>query len=303
MVTKPRKTATKKTRTKATSGGAGRKTSARKAPKRASAVGKSLVIVESPAKAKTLERYLGPDYTVVASYGHVRDLPAKDGSVRPDEDFAMTYEAEPKASKHLAAIARALKGARNLYLATDPDREGEAIAWHVAEQLGNGSEIRRVLFHEVTKEAVLEAIAHPVAIDDRKVDAQQARRILDRLVGYKVSPLLWKSVKTGLSAGRVQTVALRLLVEREEEIEKFTAEEYWSIEAELEAKEKQFVAKLNKIEGKKPHLRSQDEATAIVNATRDEPFVVSKVTRRERRRRPAARQCSHRSTSWTRSAA
>ncbi len=249
---------------------------------------KKLVVVESPAKARTIGKYLGAGYTVKATVGHLRDLPQRELGVDVDNGFAPKYVTIRGKGKTLAELKKFAKRAGEVFLATDPDREGEAIAWHVADQIGEVATVRRVLFHEITKDAVTAAMQNPLPIDSRKVDAQQARRILDRLVGYKVSPLLWKSVKTGLSAGRVQTVALRLLVEREEEIEKFTAEEYWSIEAELEAKEKQFVAKLNKIEGKKPHLRSQDAATVIVNATSDEPFVVSKVTRRERRRRPAA---------------
>ena len=247
-----------------------------------------LVVVESPAKAKTIGKYLGKNYTVKATVGHLRDLPQRELGVDVDNGFTPKYVTIRGKGKTLAELKKAAKRAGEILLATDPDREGEAIAWHVAEQLGDGATVSRVLFHEITKDAVTEAMQHLTPIDSRKVDAQQARRILDRLVGYKASPLLWKSVKTGLSAGRVQTVALRLLVEREEAIERFKPKEYWSIEAELEAKDKRFTAKLNKIGGKKPQLHSQDEATAVVNAVRGQPFVVSQVTRRERRKRPAA---------------
>jgi len=175
-----------------------------------------VVVVESPAKAKTINGYLGPDYTVLASFGHVRDLPPKDGSVDPEADFAMTWEVAPDSKKHLRAIKDALKDDPALILATDPDREGEAIAWHVAEAAGaDPKRTQRVVFHEITKNAVADAFAHARQIDFDLVNAQQTRRILDRLVGYQVSPLLWKSVRGGLSAGRVQTVAVRLIVERE----------------------------------------------------------------------------------------
>ncbi|MCZ6915300.1 MAG: type I DNA topoisomerase [Gemmatimonadetes bacterium] len=248
----------------------------------------NLVVVESPAKAKTIGKYLGKNYTVKATVGHLRDLPQRELGVDVENGFAPKYVTIRGKGKTLAELKKAAKRSGNVYLATDPDREGEAIAWHVADQLGEGPTVSRVLFHEITKDAVAAAMQRPVPIDERKVDAQQARRILDRLVGYKASPLLWKSVKTGLSAGRVQTVALRLLVEREGEIEKFQPREYWSIEAELEAKNKQFTAKLHKIDGKNPELGSQDEAQAVVDAVNDVPFVVSNVARRERRRRPTA---------------
>ena len=247
-----------------------------------------LVVVESPTKAKTVGKYLGRKYTVKATVGHLRDLPQRKLGVDVDKGFAPEYVTIRGKGKTLQELKRAAKKADQVLLATDPDREGEAIAWHVADQLGDGSKIRRILFHEITKDAVGEAIKHPVAIDNRKVDAQQARRILDRLVGYKASPLLWKSVKTGTSAGRVQTVALRLIVERENEIRAFEATEYWSIEAELEAKKNVFEAKLHKVDGKKPHLPDETSATRVVKDVKGKPFIVSSVTRRKRRKRPQA---------------
>ncbi len=246
------------------------------------------MVVESPTKAKTIGKYLGGGYTVKATVGHIRDLPQRELGVDVDKGFAPKYVTIRGKGKTLAELRRAAKTSSKVFLATDPDREGEAIAWHVAEQIGNGAKVRRVLFHEITKDAVQAAMKHPVKIDDRKVEAQQARRILDRLVGYKASPLLWKSVKTGLSAGRVQTVALRLIVEREEEIRAFKPQEYWTIEALCEAAGKQFTAKLHKIADKKPELHSREAAEAVVRAVKGQPFVVSEVTRKERKKRPPA---------------
>jgi len=254
----------------------------------------TLVVVESPTKAKTVGRYLkalGKEfqgYAVKATVGHLRDLPQRELGVDVDNGFAPKYVTIRGKAKTLSDLKKAAKGASAVLLATDPDREGEAIAWHVADQLGTGSEIRRVLFHEITKEAVKDALRHPVDIDNKKVDAQQARRILDRLVGYKASPLLWKSVKTGLSAGRVQTVALRLIVERENEIRAFKPVEYWSIDAHLNAKRKNFEAKLHKIDGKKPSLTNEAAARKVVKAVQGKPFVVSDVSRRKRRKFAAA---------------
>jgi DNA topoisomerase-1 len=247
-----------------------------------------LVVVESPTKARTIGKYLGSSYTVKATVGHVRDLPQRQLGVDVDKGFQPKYVTIRGKGKTLAELKRAAKDSEAVLLATDPDREGEAIAWHVAEHLGNGSKVRRILFHEITKDAVAEALDHPVDIDSKKVEAQQARRILDRLVGYKASPLLWKSVKTGLSAGRVQTVALRLLVEREGEIRAFEPQEYWSIEAEIEAQKKQFTARLHKIDGHKPKLHSEKDARAVVDAVTGKPFVVTSVERKKRRKRPAA---------------
>jgi DNA topoisomerase I len=247
----------------------------------------ALVVVESPAKAKTIGRYLGRDYTVKATVGHLRDLPQRELGVDVEDGFRPKYVTIRGKGKNLAELKKAAKTSSRVFLATDPDREGEAIAWHVANQLANSIEIHRVLLREITKSAVQDAMSNPGEIDLQKVDAQQARRILDRLVGYKASPLLWKAVKTGLSAGRVQTVALRLLVEREAEIRSFTPTEYWSIEALCRAEDKEFVAKLHKVAGKKPSLGSEAEAQAVVQAVRGVPFVVSEVTRKERRKRPA----------------
>ncbi|MCG8442786.1 MAG: toprim domain-containing protein, partial [Caulobacterales bacterium] len=185
-----------------------------------------VVVVESPAKAKTINKYLGRDYQVLASFGHVRDLPSKDGSVRPDEDFAMEWDVDSAANKRLSEIAAAVKGADHLYLATDPDREGEAISWHVREVLEKKRvlqdvDVHRVVFHEITKKAVLDAIENPREIDPHLVDAYLARRALDYLVGFTLSPVLWRKLPGARSAGRVQSVALRLITEREMEIEAF----------------------------------------------------------------------------------
>src|SRR6202045_4455007 len=199
----------------------------------------NVVVVESPAKAKTINKYLGRDYKVVASYGHVRDLPAKDGSVRPDADFDMSWEVDGKSEKHMKEIAQALRGADRLFLATDPDREGEAISWHVREVLKarralKDVDVKRVVFNEVTRNAVLEAFRHPREIDGELVEAYLARRALDYLVGFTLSPVLWRKLPGSRSAGRVQSVALRLVCEREAEIEAFRAREYWSVEVTLE---------------------------------------------------------------------
>jgi DNA topoisomerase-1 len=201
-------------------------------------MGKALVIVESPAKAKTLNRYLGDDYQVLASYGHVRDLLPKSGAVDTDNDFAMKYEPIEKNIKAVDAIAKALKKLDRLYLATDPDREGEAISWHLYELLKErgvleGKDVQRVVFHEVTKSAIDHSIAHPRKLSMELINAQQARRALDYLVGFNLSPLLWKKIRRGLSAGRVQSPALRMIVEREEEIESFKPREYWTLESDL----------------------------------------------------------------------
>jgi DNA topoisomerase-1 len=250
--------------------------------------GGSLVIVESPTKAKTIGKYLGRGFTVKATVGHIRDLPPRKLGVDVENGFTPEYVTIKEKAKTLAEIKKAAKGAERVLIATDPDREGEAIAWHVASQLGNGGKVRRVLFHEITKDAVSHAIANPLAIDQKKVDAQQARRILDRLVGYKASPLLWKSIKSGLSAGRVQTVALRLICEREDEIRRFVAQEYWTIEADLEQDGQAFQARLHKLDGHKPDIKDEAAARAIVTDAGRLPFVVSDVTRKERRRNPPA---------------
>ena len=217
---------------------------------------KNLVIVESPAKAKTIEKYLGKDFHVLASYGHVRDLVPKEGAVDPDNNFAMKYELIERNQKHVQNISKALKTADTLYLATDPDREGEAISWHLYEQkkkkkLLKDKPVHRVVFHEITKKAVTEAIANPSELAINLINAQQARRALDYLVGFKLSPLLWKKIRRGLSAGRVQSPALRMIVERELEIEAFKTREYWTIDAALTAQEQAFKAKLTHFNGEK----------------------------------------------------
>jgi DNA topoisomerase-1 len=278
-----RATSRASTKTKAAPKSGARK---RAAPLRTRSSSKTLVVVESPAKARTISKYLDSSYSVKATVGHVRDLPQRELGVDVDNGFAPKYVTIRGKGKQLAAIKRSAKEASAVLLATDPDREGEAIAWHVAEQLGNGSKIRRVLFHEITQDAVRDALDNPAAIDEQKVEAQQARRILDRLVGYKASPLLWKAVKRGLSAGRVQTVALRLIVEREQAIRDFKPQEYWSIEAELEAKRKRFTAKLHKVDGKAPALHSEQAAKSVVKAVKGKPFTVSRVERKQRRKRP-----------------
>ena len=244
----------------------------------------ALVIVESPTKAKTIGKYLGSGYTVKATVGHVRDLPQRELGVDVEHGFTPKYVTIKEKAKTLAEIKKAAKQSERVLIATDPDREGEAIAWHVAESLGNGNNVRRVLFHEITKDAVRQALANPLEIDQRKVDAQQARRVLDRLVGYKTSPLLWKSIKTGLSAGRVQTVALRLICEREDEIRGFVPQEYWTVEADLEKDGQPFQARLHKLDGRKPEIKDAAAAEAIVVDARKLPFRVTTVDKGERRR-------------------
>ncbi|HMA01310.1 MAG: type I DNA topoisomerase [Gemmatimonas sp.] len=253
--------------------------------------GKSLVIVESPAKAKTIGKYLGNDYRVRATVGHVRDLPEKGLGIDIEHGFAPKYVPVPGKEKTLAELRGAAKVASHVYIATDPDREGEAIAWHVAETIKQkGSPTpERVLFHEITSDAVHQAIANAGVIDEKKVHAQQARRVLDRLVGYKASPLLWKTVRKGLSAGRVQTVALRLIVEREREIRAFKPVEYWSVEALLEKDGQRFTARLHQVNGKKTELSNERQTMDVVNAVKSrETFQVTDLRRRERRKNPQA---------------
>src|SRR5688572_8626830 len=251
----------------------------------------SLVIVESPAKAKTIGKYLGRGYRVRATVGHVRDLPEKKIGIDIENGFEPEYVTIPGKEKTLTELRNAAKDSREILLATDPDREGEAIAWHVASQVRrkNGAPIKRVLFHEITKDAVQLAISRAGEIDERKVDAQQARRVLDRLVGYKASPVLWKTVKKGISAGRVQTVALRLLVEREREIKAFKAVEYWTVEALLEKGGQEFTAKLHHIDNKKASIPDAAAAQKIIgDLTPLKTFGITEVKRRERRKNPAA---------------
>jgi DNA topoisomerase I len=262
--------------------------------------GGTLVIVESPAKAKTIGKYLGRGYRVQATVGHIMDLPEKKLGIDVDNGFAPDLVPIPGKEKRIAELKSAAKVSKEVLIATDPDREGEAIAYHVAEQIRpkragkktaapGGPTIRRVLFHEITKDAVRKAITEAGDIDELKVEAQQARRVLDRLVGYKASPLLWKTVKKGLSAGRVQTVALRLIVEREREIRAFKPVEYWSIEAMLEKNGQQFPAKLHQIDGKKAEIPDENAARRILSDMQGrKTFPVTEVKRRERRKNPAA---------------
>jgi len=250
---------------------------------------KSLLIVESPTKVKTLSKFLGKDFTIMASVGHVKDLPKKELGVDIENEFKPTYVVIEGKEKILKELKKAAKSCEKIYLGPDPDREGEAIAWHIAEELNGSSErIYRVDFHEITEKAVIEALKNPRKIDMNLVNAQQARRILDRLVGYKLSPLLWKKVRRGLSAGRVQSVALRLIVDREREIEAFKPEEYWSITAKLEGKEPPpFEARLIQKDGKKIKIRNAPEADAIVKALKESTFIVTRIEKKKRKRSPA----------------
>ncbi len=260
---------------------------------------KNLVIVESPAKAKTISKYLGKDFEVMASYGHVRDLVPKEGAVDPDNEFAMKYQVIERSEKHVNAIVRALKKADALYLATDPDREGEAISWHLIELLKekgalNGKPVHRVVFYEITRNAVQEAVEHPRDLSGDLVGAQQARRALDYLFGFNLSPLLWRKVGPKLSAGRVQSPALRMIVERELEIEAFKAREYWSIEADLSKEKQPFASRLVAYKGNKVEQFSFENETAarevettLLDAAGGKLKTIS-VTRKQRRRNPAA---------------
>ena len=257
---------------------------------------KDLVIVESPAKARTIEQFLGNKYVAMASMGHVRDLPRRDmGVVVNDGSFKPTYKVLPEKRKVVSELARASREAKTVYLATDPDREGEAISWHLIKAAKiDEAKVRRVVFHEITQRAVQEAFDNPRKLDQHLVDAQQARRILDRLVGYDLSPVLWRKVRSGLSAGRVQSVALRLIVDREREIEAFNSQEYWSIDAELanrpqNGKEAAFKAELRGIKGQKGRLRipNEQEARRITTDLEGAGYRVRSVLKKERRGRPA----------------
>ncbi len=252
---------------------------------------KKLVIVESPTKAKTINKFLGNSFIVESSFGHVRDLPKSKMGIDIDNDFEPTYVIPKKAQKQVTKLKKDAKKADEIILATDEDREGEAIAWHLQKILKTPDEkMKRIAFHEITKEAILEALENPRNLDKNLVDAQQARRILDRLVGYELSPFLWKKVAKGLSAGRVQSVAVRLIVEREREIEKFKAEEYWTIEG-IFKKQMEFRAKLHEIDGKKIDkldIKNKKEATVITKELEGENFLVSKVEKKEKKKNPYA---------------
>ncbi|WP_411279693.1 type I DNA topoisomerase [Gemmatimonas sp.] len=302
------KTAVKKVATKAALKTAAKKAASTKARTRsriddaapdddepAPAGGTTLVIVESPAKAKTIGKYLGKGFTVKATVGHVRDLPAKKLGIDIEHGFAPDYVTIEGKEDILTELKRVAKGAREIFIATDPDREGEAIGWHVEQfftqppRYAVTAPIRRVMFHEITKDKVKESMANPMDIDTKKVDAQQARRVLDRLVGYKASPILWKTVKKGLSAGRVQTVALRIIVEREREIRAFMPVEYWSIAADLQKGTQPFTAKLHQIDGSKPEIATGADAERILADLKGRTqFTVTEVKRREKRKNPAA---------------
>src|SRR5579864_2194726 len=254
-----------------------------------------VVVVESPSKAKTINKYLGPGYEVLASFGHIRDLPAKDGSVDPDNNFKMLWEVDPQSQKRVNDIAHALKGADTLILATDPDREGEAISWHVLEALNEkkalkGQKVERVVFNAITKQSVTEAMKHPRAIDNALVDAYLARRALDYLVGFTLSPVLWRKLPGARSAGRVQSVALRLVCDRELEIEKFVAKEYWSIVAHLKtAAHAPFSARLVGADGKKINrldIGSGAEAEAFKTVLEKALFSVTGIESKPVKRHP-----------------
>ena len=250
---------------------------------------KKLVVVESPAKAKTINKYLGKSYKVVASMGHIRDLPKSKLGVDVDEAFTPVYEAIPARKKVIKELRAAAKVATDIYVATDPDREGEAIGWHLAAELGGKKRsVHRLMFNEITKKAIVDALKHPVEINQRMVDAQQARRVLDRLVGYKLSPLLWDKVRRGLSAGRVQSISLKLVCDREHEIEQFNPEEYWHIFANLIGPvPPEFEAKLQKKNGKTVKVLNETESKTIVEAVTNESFIVDTVGTKARKKQAA----------------
>src|SRR5882724_2412627 len=246
----------------------------------------ALVIVESPAKAKTIKKYLGSGYTVKASVGHVKDLPKKTLGIDIEHGFQPEYVVIDGKKKVLAEIKEAAETASQIFLAPDPDREGEAIAWHIAEEIRpSNPNIHRVLFNEITKKAIVEAIGKPIQLDSKKFESQQARRVLDRLVGYQISPVLWTKVKRGLSAGRVQSVAVRLICERESEIAAFKPQEYWSVEAHVEGKNPPpFISKAVRLDGKKAELTNEGQAREVVEAIQGAELRVESVERKERKK-------------------
>lgn len=249
-----------------------------------------LIIVESPAKAKTLKKFLGAKYTVKASMGHIRDLPKKNLAIDVEHDFEPEYEISPEKKKVVAELKKEVKkGDTTVWLASDEDREGESIAWHLVYALGlKKGDFKRIAFHEITKPAVLKALENPREIDISLVHAQQARRILDRLVGYKLSPLLWTKIRAGLSAGRVQSVAVRLIVDREREIEAFKPQEYWNIDTDLKVKKGEFNAELSKIKGKKAEVKNKKQADLIVKDLNGADYKIEKITKKQTKRSPAA---------------
>ena len=249
---------------------------------------KTLVIVESPAKAKTIERHLGKNYIVRASMGHLRDLPKSQFGIDVENEFAPKYINVRGKGELIRALKKEAKNADKIYLASDPDREGEAIAWHLAFILGVDPEKNcRIVFHEITKPAIEEAVRHPRPIRMEQVDAQQARRMLDRIVGYKLSPLLWRKVRKGLSAGRVQSVTVRLICEREREIEAFQSEEYWTVEAKLKKGKHSFAAEVTHAHGKKLSLHSESETKKMTDELSRLDFTVKEVKKSERRKKPS----------------
>lgn len=250
---------------------------------------KALVIVESPSKAKTIQKYLGREYIVKASVGHIKDLPKSKLGVDPKKGFQPDYQLIPSKAKVIEELKKASEKVSELYLATDPDREGEAIAWHIYEELKTrGKKVHRVLFNAITKPAILEAMSHPQELDEAKYNAQQARRILDRLVGYKISPLLWDKVRRGISAGRVQSVALRLIVDRETEIKAFKPEEYWKLEALFAKEGIDFKANLFKINGKDPEISNQKTMEELLARLEGLTWKISSIEQKERSRKPTA---------------
>ena len=243
----------------------------------------SLIVVESPAKVKTIKKFLGPNYQVMASVGHVKDLPKSSLGIDIQKDFTPTYQVMDAKKKVLSEIRKASENSDQIYLAPDPDREGEAIAWHIAEEVGlKKKPIYRVLFNDLTKGTVISALEHPTQLDFNKYEAQQTRRILDRLVGYQISPILWDKVQRGLSAGRVQSVAVRIICDREEEIRRFVSEEYWNLTAVLSGKSPQaFEARLVKIEGRKAKLSSEADVKGLLEIIRSAPYIVGKIEKKE----------------------
>ncbi|MDP1992853.1 MAG: type I DNA topoisomerase [Syntrophales bacterium] len=249
----------------------------------------SLIIVESPTKVKTIRKYLGPEYDVRASVGHVKDLPKNKLGIDPEKGFEPTYLVMDSKKKIIAELKKAASKVEQILLAPDPDREGEAIAWHIAEEIGKKKIVRRVLFNDLTHDTILDAIAHPQDLDFNRYEAQQTRRILDRLVGYQISPVLWDKVKRGLSAGRVQSVAVRIICDREAEIRAFVPEEYWNLTALLEGSNPPpFEAKLNKIDGKKAKVGNAERSAEVVASLQGAPFIVSAVEKKEVKRQPPA---------------
>ena len=255
----------------------------------------NLVIVESPAKAKTINKYLGKDYKVLASYGHIRDLPSKNGSVDPENNFQMLWEIDSFSKKYLKEITDTAADSNKIILATDPDREGEAIAWHVKEvleqkKLLKDKKVERVVFNEITKKAVIRGIENPRDIESQLVDAYMARRALDFLVGFTLSPVLWRKLPGSKSAGRVQSVALRIISERELEIEKFISQEYWSLQGKFRnKKDKAINSRLTVYNGNKLDkldIKNEDEATKIYNDIKNSTFTVSNITKKEAKRNP-----------------